>query len=201
MLRNTLTICDTSAGSSTTRWCHNETFSNRYINNKTKTAGGARLLKNYLKSPLIDKNKIKVRQDRVAEIIKDDKIRYKLSDLLNATFDIERIISRISSNKTNPRDLINLMNSLLNINELNKIIKGSNAALYSLKGQFLSTSKVVNRIKKTISDDCSVNMSNGGYIKDGFSKELDNIRKIAENSKQWLINLQQKEQKKNNIPS
>jgi len=168
---------------------------------KTKTAGGARLLKNYLKSPLIDKNKIKNRQDRISEIIKDDRIRYNFSDLLNATFDIERIISRISSNKTNPRDLINLKNSLININELKKLVKKSSLALYHLKQRFLNTNKIINRIEQTIDNECSVNMSKGGYIKNGFSKELDNIKKIADNSKQWLIDLQKKEQTKNNIPS
>ena len=168
---------------------------------KTRTAAGSRLLKNYLKNPLVDKNKIKVRQDRVSEIIKNDSIRCNFLDLLNATSDIERIISRVSSNKTNPRDLINLMNSLLNINEFKKIIKKRNIALYGLKEQLLNTNSVINRIKKTISEESSVNMSNGGFIKEGFSKELDNIREIANNSKQWLVELQQKEQIKNNIPS
>ena len=171
------------------------------VMDKTKTAGGARLLKNYLKSPLIDKSKIKSRQDRISEIMNDDNLRYNFSDLLNSTFDIERIISRISSNKTNPRDLINLKNSLVNINELKKMIKKSNVALSSLKKQFVNTNKVIDRVKQTIDDDCSVNMSNGGYIRDGFSNELDNVRKIANNSKQWLVDLQKKEQTKNNIPS
>ena len=168
---------------------------------KTKTSGGSRLLKNYIKSPLIDKNKIKIRQDRVSEILDSNSLRYSISDSLNKIYDIERIVARICSSKTNPRDLINLMNSLDSINDLKKNIKKKNTALSSLENQFLNTNKVINRIKKTISEDSSVNMSKGNFIKDGFSKELDEIRKIANNSKQWLINLQQKESVKNNIPS
>ena len=168
---------------------------------KTRTSSGSRMLKSYLKSPLLDQKKIKIRQNRVTEIIKNIKLKEAISDLLKETFDIERIISRVSSDKTNPRDLINLKISLENINELKKIIKKTNPALYKLKVQFLNTNKIINKIKKTIDDESSVNMSNGGYIQSGYSKELDKIRKIVQNSKQWLIDLQLKEQKNSNIPS
>ena len=171
------------------------------IIDKTRTPSGSRLLKKHLKSPLIDKNRIKKRQKRISEIIKDNDLRDNISTLLKQMFDIERIISRISSNKTNPRDLLNLKLSLINIEALKKIIKKNKPALFQLKKQFMNVSKVISRIDKVISDDCPVNMSNGGYIKDGFSKELDKIRKISKNSNQWLIDLQKKEQDKNNIPS
>ena len=168
---------------------------------KTRTSSGSRMLKNYLKSPLLDQKKIKIRQNRISEIIKNTNLREALSDLLKETFDIERIISRVSSDKTNPRDLVNLKISLENINALKKLIKKSNPFLYKLKIQFLNTNKIINKIKKTINEECSVNMSNGGYIQSGYSKELDKIRKIVQNSKEWLIDLQLKEQKKSNIPS
>ena len=172
-----------------------------YVLDKTKTSSGSRLIKSYIKSPLLVQEKIKARQNRVSEIIENKKLRNSISDLLKETFDIERIISRVSTNKTNPRDLINLKKSLENICQLKKIIKESTPDLYKLSKDFFNMNKVINRINKTIDEDCSVSMQNGGYIKDGFSKELDKIRKIANNSKQWLVNLQKKEQDKNNIPS
>ena len=168
---------------------------------KTRTSSGSRMLKNYLKRPLLDDKKIKIRQNRISEIMKNFNLRNSISDLLNKTFDIERIISRTSSNKTNPRDLINLKVSLKNINELKKIIKKSNSSLYKLKRKFLNVDRIIKEIEKTIDEECSVNILNGGYIKSGYSKELDKIREISHHSKQWLIDLQLKEQKKNNIPS
>ena len=172
-----------------------------YVLDKTKTSSGSRLIKNYIKSPLLNKQKIINRQDRVSEIIKSKKIKNSISSLLKGTFDIERIISRVSANKTNPRDLINLKESIQNITQLKKIIKKSNFALYNLSKNFLNMDKVINEIDKTIDENCSASIQSGGYIKDGFSKELDRVRKISNNSKQWLIDLQKKEQEKNNIPS
>ena len=66
---------------------------------------------------------------------------------------------------------------------------------------FENIDKVINKIVKTIDDDPPVNMLNGGYVKDGFSEKLDRTRKLSNNSKQWLIDLQDKEKKKNDIPS
>ena len=168
---------------------------------KTKTSSGSRLLKNYLMRPLLDRTRIKIRQNRISDIIKNTLMRESMTDLLKEVSDIERIISRISLNKANPRDLINLKKSFISMNELKRIIKKSCPALYSLKQGFLNINKVINRIDKTIDEDCSANLLTGGYVKNGFSKQLDRIRKISNNSKQWLIDLQVKEQKNNNIPS
>ena len=168
---------------------------------KTRTSAGSRLLKKYLKRPLLYIKKIKLRQSRISELIKFSDTRLSISDLLNEVSDIERIISRVSSKKSNPRDLINLKNSLSNASIIKKTIKKSMSSLYKLGGEFENITKVINEINKTIDDDCPVNMLNGGYIKDGYSKKLDHIRKLSNNSKQWLIDLQNKEQKKNDIPS
>ena len=73
--------------------------------------------------------------------------------------------------------------------------------LYKLCQGFENIDKVINKIVKTIDDDPPVNMLNGGYVKDGFSEKLDRTRKLSNNSKQWLIDLQDKEKKKNDIPS
>ena len=120
---------------------------------------------------------------------------------MNEVFDIERIISRISSQKSNPRDLINLRNSLNNAINIKKVIKKSMPSLYRLVGEFENVSKIINKINKTIDDDCPANTLNGGYIKDGYSKELDSVRKLSNNSKQWLVDLQNKEQNNSGIPS
>ena len=168
---------------------------------KTRTSAGSRLLKKYLKRPLLDIKKIKSRQNRISELIKFADTRLALSDLMIEIYDIERIISKVSSKKSNPRDLINLKNSLNNTNEIKKIIKKSMPDLYKLCQGFENIDKVINKIVKTIDDDPPVNMLNGGYVKDGFSKKLDRTRKLSNNSKQWLIDLQDKEKKKNDIPS
>ena len=75
-------------------------------------------MKKYLKRPLLDIKKIKSRQNRISELIKFADTRLALSDLMIEIYDIERIISKVSSKKSNPRDLINLKNSLNNTNEI-----------------------------------------------------------------------------------
>ena len=172
-----------------------------HIIDKTRTSAGARLLKKHLKRPLLDIKKIKLRQGRVSEFIKDSDTRLLISDLLNEVFDIERIISRISSQKSNPRDLVNLKNSLNNSIIIKKAIKKSMSSLYKLSSEFENVSKIINKIDKTVDDNCSANMLNGGYIKDGYSKKLDHVRKLSNNSKQWLVDLQDKEQKSSGISS
>ena len=168
---------------------------------KTRTSAGSRLLKKYLKRPLLDIKKIKSRQNRISELIKFSDTRLFLSDLMMEIYDIERIISKVSSKKSNPRDLVNLKNSLNNALEIKKIVKKSMPDLYNLCQEFKPINKVISRIVKTIDDDCPVNMLNGGYIRNGYSKKLDRIRKMSNSSKQWLIDLQDKEKKKNDIPS
>ena len=172
-----------------------------YSLDKTRTSAGSRLLKKYLKRPLLNIKKIKSRQNRISELIKFADMRLSLSDLIIEIYDIERIISKVSSKKSNPRDLINLKNSLNNAKEIKKIINKSTPDLFKLFDGFENIDKVINKIVNTIDDDPPVNMLNGGYIKNGYSKKLDRTRKLSNNSKQWLIDLQDKEKKKNDIPS
>ena len=89
----------------------------------------------------------------------------------------------------------------LSIQKIKKVIKKSIPSLYRLVGEFENVSKIINKINKTIDDDCPANTLNGGYIKDGYSKELDSVRKLSNNSKQWLVDLQNKEQNNSGIPS
>ena len=146
---------------------------------KTRTSAGSRLLKKYLKRPLLDIKKIKSRQNRISELIKFADTRLALSDLMIEIYDIERIISKVSSKKSNPRDLINLKNSLNNTNEIKKIIKKSMPDLYKLCQGFENIDKVINKIVKTIDDDPPVNMLNGGYVKDGFSEKIRSYKKTV----------------------
>lgn len=168
---------------------------------KTKTSAGSRMLKKYLNNPLIELKRIKTRQGRVEELIDDSELLEKIIDVLKTSYDIERIISRCSSGKTNPRDLINLKNSLKNIEILVKIITKKEKSLFQLIKNFSKTNNVVRRIEKTLIEDSPLNLKKGNFVKKGVSSKLDKTIQIVKNSKQCLIELQKKEQLKNNIPS
>ncbi len=180
---------------------HNKKATLIHVIDKTRTSAGARLLKKYLKRPLLDLKTIKSRQNRISEFIKNTDTRLLISDELNEVFDIERIVSRISSEKSNPRDLLNLKTSLENSVNIKQCINSKMPELYKLTKQFQSVSKIIDNIDKTIDDNCSANMLNGGFIKDGYSNELDRVRKLSNNSKQWLVDLQNKEQNNTGITS
>ena len=171
------------------------------IIDKTKTSSGSRMLKKYLKNPLIDSNSIINRQNRVEELIEDNKLFVKISDLLNSSYDIERIISRSSSGKSNPKDLINLKNSLKNISSLKKIITKKEKSLFKLVNKLDKTNEIIARIEKTLIEESPLNVKSGNFINKGISSKLDKTREIVDNSKRCLIELQNKEKNNNNIPS
>ncbi|KPK33460.1 MAG: DNA mismatch repair protein MutS [Chlamydiae bacterium SM23_39] len=156
----------------------------------TLTPMGGRLLKDWIKHPLIDIKKIENRLDAIEEFIRFDK---KIDSYLDNIKDLERIMMRIKSNFSNPKDLIMLKYSLENIHPLKSILS-------SLSSSFIKNSlsnlndffDLINIIKKSISDNPPFRVSDTGVIKDGYNKDLDELRKIKNNSKLWLINYQKK---------
>jgi len=168
---------------------------------KTVTSSGSRLLKNWVTNPLIDKKLINKRLDIIEEFINDyNFLEYTRNELKN-TYDIKRIISKISCNKVNPLDLINLSDSLNFLNSFRDNISSDKKNIIELISQVFKTDKIIDLIHKTLKDNPSINMKKGDFVRDGFSSDLDELRTISNDANDWMLNYQQKLKEETNISS
>ena len=168
---------------------------------KTSTLMGSRKLKSWIKRPLNCKSQIIKRQKKIAEYYDNDVIRNDTIDVLKQVSDIDRIVARLSTNKSNPRDLLSLFLSLDSIEQFKKITPSTLKNISELLINTHDLTGLCKQIDKTIEIDCPANFNNSGYIKNGFSKELDALRSISANANDWLVKMQVSEQERTAIPS
>jgi len=172
------------------------------IIDRTKTASGARLLKQWLQAPLQDLEALNERLDRVEELVKHGQLRDGLQELLQASSDMERILGRISTGRANPRDVVNLAASMELVAEVQKqILAVKVPALGQLAKQVQPTEDLAGLIRKALVDDPPLNLAKGGLIREGYHKELDKWRGIARSGKNWIAGLQEQERQRTGIPS
>ena len=167
---------------------------------KTVTATGSRLLKNWLRQPLTDPVKINQRLNRISEFIEESDLLISVQKRLNETSDIERIIARIASGKANPRDLLNLGNSLTILQIIQGTIPKNKTVLKNLLNQCADTNEITNIISERIKEDPPGVTIKGGFIREGISSELDELRSLSADASKWMADMQIEEQKKTGIP-
>ena len=168
---------------------------------KMQTPQGNRLIRKWIRRPLLDKNRINSRLNRISEIFDNKELFNYLMDNLKHIFDIDRIIAKLSTNKANPKDLINLSNSLVTISNIKSNITDKTPELNNLLAKLVDTSGVQGMINDTIKDEPAINLNKGHFIKRGFSEELDRLHDISHSGNDWLVNFQLEEREKTNIPS
>ena len=168
---------------------------------KMQTPQGNRLIRKWIRRPLLDKNRINSRLNRISEIFDNKELFNYLMDNLKHIFDIDRIIAKLSTNKANPKDLINLSNSLATISNIKSNITNKTPELNKLLTKSVDTSDIQGMINDTIKEEPSINLNKGHFIKRGFSEELDRLHDISHSGNDWLVNFQLEEREKTNIPS
>ncbi|MDE2025827.1 MAG: DNA mismatch repair protein MutS, partial [Patescibacteria group bacterium] len=173
------------------------------ILDETITSMGGRMLKLWLKKPLLEKELIIFRQDGVEELFTRHARREDLREKLREVTDVERILSRLSVNIGNARDLINLKNSLQQIILIKKQIKSLKAPFFKNCGKSISTDieKVIASIEKIIVDEPPIDTKIGGMIREGVNEKLDELRSVIKNSKNFIMLLEKKEREKTGINS
>ncbi len=176
------------------------------ILNCTKTPMGSRILKKWFLKPLLSIEKINLRLDAVEELAKDPLLRYDIRNWLSEVRDIERLVGRIVYGNASARDLIALRKSLDAIPPIRDLLieKIESELLNGIANGLASFSKLENlaeMIEKAIVDEPPVSVREGGMIKSGYSAELDELRDIASNSKQWIAAFQKKERERSGIKS
>lgn len=166
----------------------------------THTAMGGRLLKRWLERPLTDVNRIRLRQDGVEELTLHMTELSQMEELLSQIFDFERILIRIEANTTSPKDLLSLKATLSVLPKLKEILAGAiSPILQALSSRIHIHGSVFDLLDRSMNENGTGHIRDGKYIKEGYSRELDEIRSLAENSRQWIADLENREKEKTGI--
>jgi len=166
----------------------------------TLTRGGKRLLRDWITMPL--KNIITI-QNRIEAVSFLKKSNAEIGRLLEQIYDLERFCARISYGSASPRDLVALAKSIeatKKINFIEKNLPENISSIYKkIKDANKNLDELVKIILNSLNDPAPGNLKDGNFIKDGVSKDLDELRQITTDSKKWLRNLEVMEQQKTGI--
>ena len=172
------------------------------ILDKTITASGGRMLKQWLNRPLTNKKRLNKRFDIVESFIEDFKTLDDVRSSLKEVSDIERILGRINTNKVSPKEINGLRFSLEQIPKMKTFfIKSTQKPLNKFSKEFLNINTILSEINKVLNKDAPSQIKQGKVIVDGFDKELDELRQLSKGGKDWITSLQASEREKTGIPS
>ncbi|MEK7805634.1 MAG: DNA mismatch repair protein MutS, partial [Planctomycetota bacterium] len=161
---------------------------------QTKTPMGARLLREWIVSPLRVSAEIKYRQIGVKELSENSPLRRELRDILGNIYDIERISTKISCGRANGRDLVSLKQSLSKLPALKeKVGFCMSDVLVSAEEQLDVLDEVRTLIGTAIVPDPPPTIKDGGLIREGYDAALDELKYISKNGKSWIANFQAEE--------
>ncbi len=171
-----------------------------WLLDKTKTSMGARKLQNLILSPLNDIDKINYRLDGVESLYKNTLIRQSLQNSLSAVKDIGRITGKISNGNLTAKDCVSLRTSLELLPNIKFQLVGIDAQfICDIVDNLSDFSNTVNLLKNAIVDEPPNNMKDGGYIKNGYNTELDNLRSMGTNSKSMIAEIENRERENTGI--
>lgn len=165
-----------------------------WVLDKTKTAMGARLLRNFVEQPLIDKVEINNRLDAIEELNASAITREEIREYLNPVYDLERLIGRISYKSAGPRDLISFKSSLYMLPYVKDIMNESRCTLLKEIYESIDPLKdIYNLIDTGIEEEPPIAVKEGGIIRDGYNADVDRLRKAKTEGKTWLAELETRE--------
>jgi DNA mismatch repair protein MutS len=168
----------------------------------TTTPMGKRLLRAWMLRPSIDASEIQHRLDAVEEQVKQTIAREELRGALEGVLDLERLLSRVTLETANPRDLLALAASLGRIPAVRAALARLNAQrLQSLHAAIDELSDVRERIEKTVIPEPPISLSEGGVIQRGADRELDELHELSRSGKQFLAQMEQRERQRTGIHS
>ena len=169
---------------------------------KTVSPMGSRLLRRWISLPLKNKEQIQARYDVVDYFYKNRNVISDFQDAIRQVGDLERLISKVSLARVNPRELLQVAHALEQIKIIRGLCKNSdNASVQAFGEQLNPCESICNRIKKEIRQDAPALTSKGNYIAEGVNDELDDLRSLSRSGKDYLINIQRRESEITGIPS
>ncbi len=169
---------------------------------KTKTSMGARLLRQWAQKPLISAIGINERLSAVDDLVNHPMMKDDLGEALSKTYDISRIISRLSLGTATPKDLLALKETAIALPEVEYVL--STAQSPTIKKLFMDfdiLADLRDLIENSISDNAPATLKDGGIIKDGYNEEIDTLRKAKNKGSGWLTELEAQEKERTGIPT
>lgn len=171
-----------------------KTYSLLWLLDKTKTAMGSRYLKMNIENPLTERKEIERRYQIIEKLLTEFILKDELREALDTVYDLERLASRVSYGNLNARDLIQLKNSLFvlpNIHDiLNKLEYDKNIETFD---------ELYELLENSIYEDAPIGLKDGGLIKDGYNQELDELKNIRKNSKNFILQIENEEKERTGI--
>ncbi|MEO5857545.1 MAG: DNA mismatch repair protein MutS, partial [Pyrinomonadaceae bacterium] len=168
---------------------------------ETTTSMGGRLLRAWLIRPSIKRSEIQTRQAAVTEL-SDSILREKLRFLMKEVSDLERLVGRVNLGNVSPRDLLALRRSVSQVPDINSHLVDSRSLLLQVLAEnMFDLPELGDLIDRAIGDEPPVNLADGGVIKDGFNRELDDLRQISRSGKQTIAAFEESERQRSGIPT
>lgn len=169
---------------------------------RTLTPMGGRQMKRWIVLPLKDRKPIEERLDIVDFLVQHTEISYEIGQRLREIGDLERLISKVAVGKVNPKEVMHLRRTLLQIDPIKALLKdGDMLSLKKLTEQLNGCTSLIELIEHTLCDEPAAQVGKGMIIRSGFHKELDELREISFNGKDYLEQIQERESKRTGIPS
>ncbi|MCP4813481.1 MAG: DNA mismatch repair protein MutS [Planctomycetaceae bacterium] len=168
----------------------------------TVTAMGSRLLTDWLANPLTDIKVIRQRQEAVQELLQEDQLRETLQTCLKNIYDMERLLARVSTGRSSPRDLSFIGKTLEQLPLIKSNLQNrSSNQLQELEQELDVCEDLKVLLASALVENCPLQIRDGGIIQVGFHAELDRLRKLSDGGKQWIANYQAKEAEKTGLPN
>ncbi len=171
-----------------------------WVLDHTNTAMGARTLRSWLEQPCTERASIEDRYDAISELNDKAFDREELYEYLNPVYDLERLITRITYLTANPKDLIALKGSLNAIPGIKYVLEGfKTRKLFKINESIDALTDIAKLIEDCVNDDPPITVHDGGIIKPGFNAEVDRLRDISGNAKEYLARIEEEEREKTGI--
>ncbi len=191
--RRNLELCETILGKE-------KRGSLLWVLDKTKTAMGARCLRNFLEQPLCDKSQINKRLDVIEMFMDDMVMREEMREYLQPVYDLERLMGKINYHSANPRDLLAFSTSLQFLPAIKNLLKDKKGKLITkLYDQLDPLTDLYELIVASISEDAPLSLREGGIIKTGFNETVDSLRNAKTDGKKWLSQLEAEDKERTGI--
>ncbi|NND96019.1 MAG: DNA mismatch repair protein MutS [Pirellulaceae bacterium] len=158
----------------------------------TCTPMGSRMLSDWIAAPLIQPSAIEARLDSVSEMVNDATLRGGVRQSLKQTFDLSRLLARIATGRTGPRDLQQVATTLASLPQLKaRLTDRKSERLGSIEAHLHLCPQLRSQLESALADECPLSAGDGNFIRPGFDSELDTLRDLARGGKEWIAAYQQ----------
>jgi DNA mismatch repair protein MutS len=169
---------------------------------RTCTPMGSRLLSDWIAAPLIDQTRIDQRLDAVAELNADGQLRADIRGILKQVFDLTRLLGRIATGRTGPRDLQQVARTLSHLPKLKaRLADRQPERLQFVEAHLHLCPELRSQLEAALADECPLSAADGNFIRTGFDEQLDALRVLSRGGKEWIAAYQKRQMDETGIPN